>query len=207
MIRRFVCGVALVSLTAACTQPTEGTPVAAAPGDTVITTTEEPPYPTTEPSYPTHTTRPSLPTTTTSGPPLAIAKRKTLTTAPACATFVTPTDVGRLTGTTATAEPEDKGFCSYTLDRSGTPAGVAMIVLHESLDAENTQSTTFEGNSAFRLTTIDTTCDLRIALTDDQSVKYRVLWVSLVLSGPAEPICTTVEKLARHVFGKLPGNS
>lgn len=182
-----------------------GTPVAAgpdttAPSDTSVTTTSEPPYPTTEPSYP---TRPSLPTTT-SGPPLTIAKRKTITTAPACASFVTPADIGRLTGTTANAEPEDKGFCSYTLDRSGNPAGVALIVLNATLDAQNTESTTFEGNTAHRLSTIDTTCDLRIALTDDTTVPYRVLWVSLVLSGPTEPICTTVEKLARHVFGKLP---
>ncbi|CAM4295249.1 hypothetical protein KIPE111705_46665 [Kibdelosporangium persicum] len=192
-------------LAAACTRPTSGRPVAvldATTGTTPVTTTGERPFPTTEPSYPSST---SYPTTTTSGPPLTIANRKVITTPPACASFVTPADIGRLTGTTAHAEPEDKGFCGYTLDRSGTPAGVALIVLNESLDAQNTEPTTFEGNSAYRLSTVDTTCDLRVALTDDQSVKYRVLWVSLVLSGPSEPVCGTVEKLARHVFGKLPG--
>lgn len=198
-----MCCVALVLSAAACTQPTEGTPLAAAPSDSIITTTQEPPYPT-EPSYPSTTTRP---TTTTSGPPLTIAKRKTLTTAPACGTFVTPADISRITGTTATAEPEDAGFCNYTLDRSGTPAGIALVVLTETIDPQNTEATTFEGNTAHRLSTVDTTCDLRIALTDQQAVKYRVLWVSLVLNGPTEPICATVEKLAKHVFSKLPDNS
>jgi hypothetical protein len=136
---------------------------------------------------------------------VTISKRKTITTPPACASLVTPAQIGQLTGTTASPEPEDKGFCSYTLTKpGGGPAGITLVVLTSALDTQNTQETTFEGNTAHRLSTQTTTCDIRVALTDDRSAPYRVLWVSMVLSPPAEPICSTVEKLAKVVFDKLP---
>ncbi|ALG07951.1 hypothetical protein [Kibdelosporangium phytohabitans] len=214
MIRRFVCAAALsafaTALTAtACTASITGTPMAAAPtvtdsAEPDVTTTPEEPYPT-PPSDPTSTSHPSMPSSTrTSEPPPTIAKRKTITVAPACSTFVTPAAIGNVTGTNATAEPEDKGFCSYTLTRSGNPAGIALVVLTAGLETKGTTPTTFEGNTAHRLSTADTTCDLRIALTDDQSARYRVLWVSLVLTGHTEPVCAAVDKLAAQVFAKLP---
>lgn len=209
-----MCAAALAATTtaltaAACAAPITGNPVAAEPAVTNsptpdVTTTEES-YPT-PPSDPTSAPRLTTPTTTTtSEPPVTIAHRKTITTAPACSTFVTVDDIGNVTGTNASAEPEDKGFCSYTLTRSGNPAGIALVVLTSSLETKGTTPTTFEGNTAHRRNTVDTTCDLRIALTDDRSAQYRVLWVSLVLTGHDEPVCAVVDKLATKVFGKLPG--
>lgn len=135
---------------------------------------------------------------------MTIANRKTITTAPACASIVTPAEIGRLTGTAATQEPEDKGFCGFTLTRSGTPAGVVLVVLTQAMRDQSAERTTFEGNTAYHLTTTETTCDLYVALTDDQTAPYRVLWVSVVLTGPTEPICTTADKLAKSAFAKLP---
>jgi hypothetical protein len=213
VIGRIVCALGLVWLVSACVQPVGGAPVAA--GSTVVETTaphDDFPTETTEPSLPTPPSVPSpgsfsLPPTTrtSSNTPVTISKRKTITTPPACASLVTPAQIGQLTGTTASPEPEDKGFCSYTLTKpGGGPAGITLVVLTSALDTQNTQETTFEGNTAHRLSTQTTTCDIRVTLTDDRSAPYRVLWVSMVLSPPAEPICSTVEKLAKVVFDKLP---
>lgn len=214
MVRRFVCA-ALAALGTACTAAACSTPVGGQPIAVIeptLTGSAEPDVttsraePTTSAS-PTSTSRPSG-TTSTPGPPLTIARRKTITTAPACAALVTPDDIGRVTGASATAEPEDTGFCGYTLTRSGTPAGVLLVVLTAEQATAGTATgtdTTFEGNTAQRLSTVDTTCDLRIALTDDNAARYRVLRVSLVLTGSAEPACATADKLARHVFANLPG--
>jgi hypothetical protein len=210
VIGRIVCALGLIWLVSACVQPTDGTPVAV---DSPVVETTPPiddfPTESTEPTEPSRPPRPSSgsqsPTTrTSSNTPVTISKRKTITTPPACASIVTPAQIGQLTGTTASPEPEDKGFCSYTLARPGGPAGITLVVLTSALDTQTTQATTFEGNTAHRLSTQTTTCDIRVALTDDQTSSYRVLWVSIVLSAPAEPICSTVDKLAKSVFDKLP---
>ncbi|MBP2330950.1 hypothetical protein JOF56_011335 [Kibdelosporangium banguiense] len=210
MIGRIVCALGLVLLVSACMQPVDGAPVAAE-GPAAETTTAVDDFPT-ESTEPTGPTRPrsssSSPTTTrtSSNTDVTITNRKTISTPPACATLVTPAQIGQLTGTTATPEPEDKGFCSYTLARPSGPAGITLVVLTSALDTQNTEETTFEGNTAHRLSTQATTCDIRVALTDDRTSPYRVLWVSIVLSAPAEPLCSTVEKLAKSVFDKLPSS-
>jgi hypothetical protein len=211
VIGRIVCALGLVWLVSACMQPIEGSPVAVG-SPAVETTAPIDDFPT-EPAEPT-STFPSSPTTssttttrTSSSAPPTITKRKTITTPPACSALVTPAQIGQLTGTTASPEPEDKGFCSYTLSRPGGPAGITLVVLTSALASQNAGSmseTTFEGNTAHRLSTQATTCDIRVALTEDQSSSYRVLWVSVVLSSPTEPVCSTVDKLAKAVFDKLP---
>jgi hypothetical protein len=202
---------ALVLMAGACTQPVSGAALGADPAGSAVETTpaepSEPPSASDEfPSEPTRPTTTTITTTTTrtSSSQVTIAKRKTVTTPPACATLVTTAQIGQLTGTTATAEPEDKGFCSYTLARSGRPAGITLVVLTQQFEAGDSQETVFEGNTAHRLSTQPTSCDLRVALTDDQTSDYRVLWVSMVLASPGEPLCQTAEKLAKAVFDKLP---
>jgi hypothetical protein len=146
----------------------------------------------------------SGPTTTATGAAVTVANRKTITTAPSCSTLITGTEVARLTGTTASPEPPDNGFCGFDLASGGSPAGVAMVVLTPSTDSQGAEVTTFEGNTAYRTTTASTTCDLRIALTEDRTAPFRALWVTLVLNKSTEPTCPTVEKLAKIVFDKLP---
>ncbi|TCO52558.1 hypothetical protein [Actinocrispum wychmicini] len=153
----------------------------------------------------------SLTTSSSRQPPwsVTIAKRKTVATAPACATLITGAEVARLTGTTAAAEPADQGYCGFDLATGGNAAGVAMVVLTPSADtqradAQSPEVTSFEGNTAYRTTSAASTCDLRIALTDDQSAPFRALWVTLVLNTATESTCPTVDKLAKIVFDKLP---
>jgi hypothetical protein len=146
----------------------------------------------------------TFPSTRPTEAPVTIKKRKTITTPPSCSTFITGTEIAQLTGTTAAPEANDKGFCGFDLASGGSPAGVAMIVLVPSTESQGAQSTTFEGNTAYRTTTVSTTCDLRVALTDDQSAPFRALWVTLVLTKATESTCRTVEKLTKIVFDKLP---
>ncbi|MEV4314624.1 hypothetical protein [Actinocrispum sp. NPDC049592] len=186
--------------------PVSGQPIAIQQ----TTTNTEPPLPeTTEsefPSSPPSATTLSGPSTTTStGTSVTIAKRKTVSTAPSCSTLITGSEIAQLTSATASPEPSDQGgFCGFDLAAGGGPAGVAMIVLTPSTDAQGAEPTTFEGNTAYRTTTASTTCDLRIALTEDQHAPFRALWVTLVLTNATESTCPKVEKLAKIVFDKLP---
>jgi hypothetical protein len=188
--------------------PVPGVPIAVQEVPTATTPPDEPPAteestPTSKPSTPTATTL-SGPSTTASGAPVTVAKRKTITTPPSCSTLITGTEIARLTGASATPEPSDKGYCGFDLAKGGSPAGVTMIVLTPSTDSQGAELTTFEGNTAYRTTTAMTTCDLRIALTDDQRAPFRALWVTLVLNTSTESTCPTVDKLAKIVFDKLP---
>jgi hypothetical protein len=177
----------------------ETAPTATAPAEPTVTET------TTSEETPTERT----PTSTTSSTQSAagtvtIAKRKTVTAAPSCPTLITGSQVAELTGTTASPEPDDKGFCGFDLAHGGSPAGVAMVVLTPSTEAQGAETTSFEGNTAYRTTTALTTCDLRVALTDDQSAPFRALWVTLVLNTATQSTCPTVDQLAKLVFDKLP---
>jgi hypothetical protein len=204
VISRLVCAAGLVLLAGACSQSTAGSPVVPEPsGDSIIETTPSEPPPSDE--YPTETSRPTSTTTRTSSARVSVTTPKTITTPPSCAAMITKAEIGRLTDTTATQEPEDKGYCSYTLTRSGQPAGIALVVLNQTLEAPNSQTTTFEGNTAHR-SLQQTACDLRVALSDDESAEFRVLWVSVVLTNPGGSVCETTDKLAKAVFDKLPGS-
>ncbi|MET0132445.1 MAG: hypothetical protein ABW215_02520 [Kibdelosporangium sp.] len=188
-----------------------------ATGTVLAETTTSAPAPTEEstPSYepepePTTTTRTTSPTTTSSSNGLTIATRKTVTTPPpACAALVTKTEITQLTGATATPEtatqePEDSVFCSFNLTRSGTPAGLVLVVLTPTTESKGSEKTTFAGNTAYRTTTATSTCDLRVALTDDSIAKFKALWVTVVLTDASESTCPKVEQLAKTVFDKLP---
>jgi hypothetical protein len=174
------------------------------------TVTEFPTAPTTsrEPSttysLPTSSSTFGTSTSTASGP-VTVTKRKTVTTAPACPSLVTNAEIGRLTGTTASPEPASAGYCGFDLSSGGSANGVVLVVLTGTTDSgPGAQATTFEGNSAYRTTSAVTTCDLRVALTDDQSAPFRALWVSLALNTATESTCPTVDKLTKMVFDKLP---
>jgi hypothetical protein len=204
-----VATVAALLGTWAAQPPVTGQPIAAP-----VTEETTPPVETTTPAEtystetpPTSFANPSSSSSTNTRPagaPVTIAKRKTIATAPSCPTLITGTEIARLTGTTAAPEPNDPGFCGFDLASGGSPAGVATIVLVPTTDAPGAEPTTFEGNTAYRTTTVTTTCDLRVALTDDPSAPFRALWVTLVLTKATESTCPTVEKLAKIVFDKLP---
>jgi hypothetical protein len=187
--------------------PVPGVPIAVQQA-TTTPPVEQPPAedtPTSESTTSTTTaTTLSGPRTTATGAPVTIAKRKTFTAAPSCSTLITGTEIAQLTSTTASPEPSDKGFCGFDLASGGSPAGVAMIVLTPSTDAQGAELTTFEGNTAYRTSTVSTTCDLRIALTEDQRAPFRALWVTLVLTKATESTCPKVDQLAKIVFDKLP---
>jgi len=169
-------------------------------------------FPTAPPTSNEPSTTYSLPTpstttygTSTASGPVTVTKRKTVTTAPACPSLVTNAEVGQLTGTSASPEPATAGYCGFDLSSGGSANGVVLVVLTGATDSgPGAQATTFEGNSAYRTTTTVTTCDLRVALTDDQSAPFRALWVSLALNTATESTCPTVDKLAKMVFDKLP---
>lgn len=186
---------------------------AGAPQTTIPETTSSQPTltePTTEPSTTSSTFSPSSLTTSSSQQqPLTIATRKTVNTAPACTKLITGGDIARLTGTTAAAEPAEQGYCGFDLTHDGGAVGVAMVVLTQATDTQATDTltpevTTFEGNTAYRTTSTASTCELRIALTDDQGTPFRALWVRLVLNTATDSVCPTVDKLAKLVFDKLP---
>lgn len=184
-------------------------PVTARTTESEPTVTEFPTEPTTstEPSttYSLPTTSATTSSTSTSGGPVTVTKRRTVATAPACPSLVTNAEVGQLTGTTASPEPASAGYCGFDLSSGGSANGVLLVVLTRTTDSgPAAQATTFEGNSAYRTTTAVTTCDLRVALTDDQSAPFRALWVSLALTTATESTCPTVDKLAKMVFDKLP---
>lgn len=196
-----VATVAAMVVTWAQRAPVAGVPLATQETPSSTSVAEETPTtfngPTTTPSRPPRTTR-------SSAPPLTITNRKTVTTAPPCASLITKAQIADLTGATPAQEPEEKGFCSFNLAKGATAAGVAMVVLTPANDVRGTEQTTFEGNTAYRTTTATNTCDLRIALTDDPTAPFRALWVTLVITNSAEPVCPKVERLAKLVFDKLP---
>jgi hypothetical protein len=146
----------------------------------------------------------STSTSSSSSGPVTIAVRKAVTTAPSCPALITGPEITQLTATTATPEQDDKGYCGFDLASGGSAAGVVMVVLTQSTDAQGAEATTFEGNTAYRTTTAATTCDLRVALTDDLSAQFRALWVTVVLTKETSTTCPVVEKVAKTVFDKLP---
>jgi hypothetical protein len=187
-------------LLGACAKSVQGAPLPAE--EQVVQTKSKAPRPTSR------TGSPTSPRSTSGGGSgtgtVTIGTPKVLADQPDCANVVTAEQVTQATGMPATPKSVTRGFCTYDLKAGSQPTGLALITFSSTIENAGSEPFTFEGNSASRKLTSNTTCDLRIALNDNRSSMYRSLWVTLLVFKPSEPVCDGANKLAKVVWDKLP---